>query len=108
MLAAQSEDVDLASRVSVSIATEGVGEGILIHVETGSRSLGVIIHWLSRYQHPGSRRHSHINYCAAMLESITHCDVFPLHKHLGGGGAQRYGRDISERGTYAFIGLLLF
>jgi len=43
-----------------------------------------------------------------MLESITHCDVVPLQQHLSGGGAQRYERHISERGTYALIGLLLF
>lgn len=76
MVATHSEDVDLASRVNVTIATVGGGGGgpyprgdrepLVRTYQTGCRDTNIP---------PASTRHSHINYCAAILESITYCDV---------------------------------
>jgi hypothetical protein len=104
MLAAQSQDLDLASRVNVSIATDRRGGGDLIHVETGDRSLELIKQWLS----PPQDIHTLTIVRPYWNPSHTVMCSPPFPQHLRGGGAQRYGRHISERGMCAHIGLRLF
>jgi hypothetical protein len=89
MLAARSEDLDLASRVNVSIAT---GRGGREPYPRGDRGPLVITYQTVAV---ASTRHSHINYRAAILESITHCDVLSPAPP-----ASRWRRSTEIRTTY--------